>query len=182
MKATCASCLSPIVKGQRAKIVGSEVFHKACSPAGSALARATATIASQKITIRDAHRELDRLKAELEIARQNTAAAQRDARAAHDHADNLARAREHERDQLLRADRAARANRAELEAEIRRSGQLATTLASTEMQLAAVTTELSIVKAMAAQPPPAPVAVPAAPDPAPDRDAAEIRGTLLELD
>lgn len=169
--ATCAACLRTIERGERAKLAGSEVFHKTCSTAGSALRRATSQIAQLRA-------ENERLHQERDLARQDATVAQREAANQRAHADNLARARELEREQLHRANRVARANAAELEQEYARSDRLEREIAAVRSDARAARQEAELLKAV--QPPQASEAVEIAPDST--EDATVTRGKLLEFD
>lgn len=61
---TCSACQRPLERGQKAKIVGTEVFHRACVGRTSTLQRAARKL-------RDLESELARTRAERDIAIQN---------------------------------------------------------------------------------------------------------------
>lgn len=94
---TCSACLQPMRTGDKAKIIGTEVFHRRCANQPGQVARAKAKLAGMQ-------REIDRLTAEREVHKQSAQANAIEARRQHEHGDNLARVIEQQRNQLRSAE------------------------------------------------------------------------------
>lgn len=164
MAATCAACLSPIAAGDRFVLSGTEVFHRTC---------ARGINRSQRTRM-----ELRILELERELAAER--AAVQNLRGAADAELNIARKIKREVEGMDRDLRVARAGR---DAALRDSAYWQERHAAAERSKALLRSEIDALTEAArvrVAPPPQGGETPAATKD--DRDATEIRFSLLELD
>lgn len=161
MSARCAACEEPIDRGEKFVLTGTEVFHRRCA---AGIRRSVRT--RLELRLIDLERDIATARAEImELKRQTT--------------DERDRTRDAVRTRLVIEDdlRVARAAR---DAALRDSAYWRERGESLATELARIRGELETARAAARPPPPVTTAETApAKD---DRDATEIRFSLLELD
>jgi hypothetical protein len=164
MAASCAACLAPIATGERFVLSGTEVFHRTCA---RGINRSKATRLELRVT------ELER---DLQLARNNLAASRGFGESRAQLADRIQR----DKDAVDRDLQKARAAR---DAALRDSSYWQERFAAAERLLVRTRADADAAEAIRARPPPPPPQgsenPPVAKD---DRDATEIRFSLLELD
>jgi hypothetical protein len=167
MAAICASCERPIAKGEHFVLSGTEVFHGRC-------ANQIGTARSVRLELRAIE-----LRRDLSMARDEANAARREAQTQREIAQTIARERR-------QADNDLRKARAVRDDAIRDARLWQARAEDLERQLVTALqaqTRLAAEIAARAQAAAAPTTAPATPDPAKDdRDASEIRFSLIELD